>query len=172
VVAKTKKWDEIGIVYDVADEFGVNAPTLMALLRCSGWRWRWRWRSTPGPAPPPGAGRTWICRADRPSRCRQHPANDHPEVAEPTHCPVQEDGVCLALLFGEDFDVGDPAVVIDGNMDVVPTLPGAGAQLGFLTADPAAAAVRDTADFLDVDKQEVAGVAVFVTDVPAGGHRS
>jgi len=41
-------------------------------------------------------------------------------VGEPGHRPIQEGARGVLALAGEDFAVGDPCVVVDGDVEVVP----------------------------------------------------
>jgi hypothetical protein len=59
---------------------------------------------------------------------------------------------------GVDLDVGQPRVVIDGNMEVVvadPTVP----DLFAAAVHPPAAALGDAGELLDVDVQQIARTA-------------
>ncbi len=86
----------------------------------------------------------------------------------------QEPGAGGGFLVGVDFGVGQSGVVVDGGVHVFVGDPGAGAGAAALQAVAAvhapAAAVAESADFLDVDVNEFAGPVAFITpDQLAGG---
>jgi len=51
-------------------------------------------------------------------------------VVEPLRGAVEEPGAGRSLLVGQDFAVGDPAAVIDRDVDVVPAGPAAAGRRG------------------------------------------
>jgi hypothetical protein len=78
--------------------------------------------------------------------------------------------VLSALVGVDDLDVGQPGVVIDGDVDVVVAhLRGAarGPVLGGVTSvGPPPAAGADVAEFLDVEVDQLAGAGAFVAAPP------
>ena len=92
------------------------------------------------------------------------------EGGEEGRCPAQE--VCAGggLLVGVDLAVGEAGVVVDCGVDVVEAHAASGGPAGLAAQDPMAAAVRDPAEFLDVDVDQFAGPVAFVAaDDLSGG---
>ncbi|GAB3588001.1 hypothetical protein GCM10027445_68660 [Amycolatopsis endophytica] len=84
-------------------------------------------------------------------------------VAEPGHGAVQEGGGGGVAFVGQGFDVGQAGVVVDGDVQVV-VADTAAADLLAAAVHPPTAAVRHSAEFLDVDVQQLARGAAFVAD--------
>jgi hypothetical protein len=95
----------------------------------------------------------------------EHPFDADPVASEEGDRPVQEAGRGRAFLVGEHFDVGEAAVVVDGDLDVLPAdraadlavavgegavgVPGA-------AADAPTGAADDPAELLHVEVDELA----------------
>jgi hypothetical protein len=79
---------------------------------------------------------------------------------------TKEAGRCCRLLVVEDLGVGEAAVVVDGDMDVLVAdgVADAAGSVGVAAvvvlpaiADPPPGAAVDPAEFLDIDVEELAG---------------
>jgi hypothetical protein len=78
------------------------------------------------------------------------------EVAQRPH---QEAGHGLALLVGQDLDIGEPGRIVDGD---VYELPADGAVLAAPIAGDAMADVAEAGELLDVEVDELAGACAIV----------
>jgi hypothetical protein len=87
-------------------------------------------------------------------------------------CATQEGDDCYRLLVGQDFGVGEAAVVVDGDVDVL-VADCASHAAGFVgvggvvvlspAADAPACAALDPAELVDVDVDELGRPAALVT---------
>ena len=100
--------------------------------------------------------------AHRPPRARdiatavvaEHPLSRHAAGVEPRDRPLQEGGARGAELIVQHLDIGQAAMVIDGDMHVLQPYPPTGAAA--IAVNPMAH-LADAPERLDVDVQQVAG---------------
>ncbi len=93
----------------------------------------------------------------------EDPLDAHPAGGEEGRGIEHEPGARRPALVVEGADVGDPAHVVDRDVQVVVAAVGAG-RAGHPTADPVAAAVGDAAELLDVDVEQLARSLADVAD--------
>jgi len=91
-------------------------------------------------------------------------------AGEEGDCAAQETGSGFGAFIGEHFDVGEPAVVVDRDVDEVPAgVAGPAAvdrdlALALSAAADAVAGTRNAAQILDVDVHELARPLTLVAD--------
>lgn len=99
-------------------------------------------------------------------------ADRYTVVAEPFGDSVQESRCGGVFIVGMRFDVSDPGVVIDSDMEVVVADPTVLGCLGVTVPSPdlPSSAVRDTGQFLHIDMQQLSRPGPFITpDRSPGG---
>jgi hypothetical protein len=94
----------------------------------------------------------------------EHPGDGDAAGGEPGHRPGEEAGAGAGALVGQHFGVGQPGVIVDGHVHVVPAQSAAADLLG-AAVHPPAAAVGHPAELLDVDVQQITGVLALVAAV-------
>jgi len=93
----------------------------------------------------------------------QDPLDPHAVAGEEGRRIEQEAGTGRAALVGKRRHVGDPAHVVDGDMEVV--VAGAGTRrAGHPSTEPMATTIRDPAELLDVDVEQLAGALPDIAD--------
>ena len=83
--------------------------------------------------------------------------------------PGQEPGAGRGLLVGQDLGVGQPGVVVDGDMDEVIANTMAVPGVGSSAVQPPAAPLRDAAQLLDVDVDQLPGLVTLIAVGAAAG---
>jgi hypothetical protein len=93
-----------------------------------------------------------------------HPLDSNATLAEPSDGPAKEGGGGHAALVWQHLDIGEPARVVDTDVDEVPADDAATAALGARLGDPAPRSApegamtwaRKASQLLDVDVDELA----------------
>jgi hypothetical protein len=101
----------------------------------------------------------------------QHALDLDPLPVEEGDRPAQEADRCCRLLVSEHLGVGEPAAVVDRDVDEVPAnrfaladvgIDAVEASVALEARDPLAGAAMDPAELLDVDMDELAGALALV----------
>src|SRR4030095_802883 len=98
----------------------------------------------------------------------QDPLDPDPVLGEEGGCLDQEPGGCGAALIAQDLAEGNPGTGIDSRVNVVIADAPPPRSLG-PAVDAVAAAVRDAAQLLDVEVDQLAGPLALVADHGAAG---
>ncbi len=80
----------------------------------------------------------------------------------------QEPGAGGTFLVGKDLGISQPGVVIDGGMDIIETSAAEASAMVVIdqwSLNPPTATVRDPAEFLHVNVDEVARCSAFITQL-------
>jgi hypothetical protein len=99
----------------------------------------------------------------------QDPLDPDPVLGEEGGCLDQEPGGCGAALIAQDLAEGNPGTVIDSRVNGVIADAPPPRSLG-PAVDAVAAAVRDAAQLLDVEVDQLAGPLALVADHGAAGR--
>src|SRR5439155_12049530 len=83
----------------------------------------------------------------------------HTALGEPLDGTFEESGRGRPAFVGEDFDVGEPGAVVDGNVDELPS--GTPVSLLTVSGDSVPWAIK-TAEFLDVEMDQLSWVSTAI----------